>query len=567
MTAASEARQTDQTGEFLRALFGPAFPDNCWGLVWSLVDKRSHWVKVPRLPGGADPYATDIYVGMGLVGKDVVDRCGERGRASAIDVCWIPGAWIDIDVAGEAHEKSNLPPDFETAWRILDECAYPPSLVVHTGGGLHAYWLVEGGLYFETEAEQREGRALVEGWQRHLMTVAHELGGYQLDSTYSLAQLLRVPGTLNHKYEVARDVTIERADGPIYNGVADLGAYAVAEPSSLNKTEGPAGGAVVEAQIEVSGAELTMDDMDSLRANLDDFDDMWYHRTPLGDGSLSAYDLSLANMAARAGFSDAKIADLIHHHRRYHQDPKDKGSREDYLRRTIAKAREGQVPMAAPESASKAEDREQLLALISSRLRMNIESIYHYTDDSWEFHLEEGQIPSPDDTGWVTTVEVGSSDTLMSPSRFHRVWFSQTQKMLDRFKQAQWDDVVAAISAVAEWRDLGAAADERRMVMDWLAQHFTHETPVIDCSDETLFHERRPYRHDENGPVFFFLSTFQEWILAYRNERTDSKHLGKVLRSLGCEPHREQGTNPRTGKKTVYNVWMIPRSLVADLGI
>lgn len=59
-------------------------------------------------------------------------------------------------------------------------------------------------------------------------------------------------------------------------------------------------------------------------------------RTP--DGSASSYDMALANYAARAGWTEQEIADLIIAHRRTH-DAKPKADLQDYLARTIAEAR------------------------------------------------------------------------------------------------------------------------------------------------------------------------------------------------------------------------------------
>lgn len=64
------------------------------------------------------------------------------------------------------------------------------------------------------------------------------------------------------------------------------------------------------------------------------------HTSRTLDGSASSYDLSLANYAVRAGWTDQEIANLIIAHRRKH-NAKPKVDLQDYLARTITTARSG----------------------------------------------------------------------------------------------------------------------------------------------------------------------------------------------------------------------------------
>jgi hypothetical protein len=74
------------------------------------------------------------------------------------------------------------------------------------------------------------------------------------------------------------------------------------------------------------------------------------HTSPTPDGSASSYDMALANYAARAGWTDQEIADLIIAHRRAHE-AKPKADLQGYLARTIAEARSKTTPAAALEPA------------------------------------------------------------------------------------------------------------------------------------------------------------------------------------------------------------------------
>jgi len=63
-------------------------------------------------------------------------------------------------------------------------------------------------------------------------------------------------------------------------------------------------------------------------------------RTDLADPSQSGYDLSLATIAVLRGWTDQEVAKLIIAVRREHNEKPEKALREDYIRRTIAKAKQ-----------------------------------------------------------------------------------------------------------------------------------------------------------------------------------------------------------------------------------
>jgi hypothetical protein len=111
----------------------------------------------------------------------------------------LPGLYFDIDLASGAHAASALPSTTAQAMGFLHALPAPPSLVLHTGGGLHAYWLFETPLYLTTETE----RAAVSQVLRQFAYTVCQAGathGWTLDALRDLARVLRPPGTINHKY-------------------------------------------------------------------------------------------------------------------------------------------------------------------------------------------------------------------------------------------------------------------------------------------------------------------------------------------------------------------------------
>jgi hypothetical protein len=95
------------------------------------------------------------------------------------------------------HDFKTTPED--QARSLLAVCPDPPSIIVHSGGGLHSYWLL---------AQPIPADATLKRW---LVNLAYTL---KADSAAALVtQILRVPGTRNWKkparYPEGRPVVIE----------------------------------------------------------------------------------------------------------------------------------------------------------------------------------------------------------------------------------------------------------------------------------------------------------------------------------------------------------------------
>ncbi len=267
----------------------------------------------------------NVYVGLGLRRA----RGSERQRGAVEDVVVIPGVWADFDVAGDTHTDNGKHyfPTKAAVQTFLDGLPAKPSIVVDSGGGLHAYWLFREPWLFEDDAERLDAAAVVEGWQRFLQRRARALG-FDIDSTFDLARVLRVAPSLNHKVDPPLRVSVIHSDGPRYN------------PGDFSEWAAPAGdgapaatGAVTirwDAEAPAKFEALLVADPRT-RAT-------WDHRRPdLRDQTPTGYTMALANVAVTAGWTDQEIADLLVAARRhYGADRKYAG----WYARTIAKARE-----------------------------------------------------------------------------------------------------------------------------------------------------------------------------------------------------------------------------------
>jgi putative DNA primase/helicase len=131
----------------------------------------------------------DIYFG-------VAPRATEKGRKTE-DCLALYALFADLDFkdfASEAHARERL-----AAFPL------PPSAVVASGGGLHAYWFLQGPMYLQGDGAQRA--------KENLRALATAVGG-DLKSAEP-ARILRLPGTFNHKpdYGEPRPVVLEFIDG------------------------------------------------------------------------------------------------------------------------------------------------------------------------------------------------------------------------------------------------------------------------------------------------------------------------------------------------------------------
>lgn len=185
--------------DFLQQLYGADAPGHL--VIWTLEGERSHWFPANdleavarRAVGLAD--TCNVYFGIGLHPQAL--GSGKRGKAEGVIA--IPGLWLDIDIKGEAHKGDKLPPDLGAALELLDECGPPPSVVVNSGHGLHAWWLFAEPWVFANADERKAAQELVRRFQRQFQERAVKRG-WRIDSTPDLARVLRLPGTMNRKLE------------------------------------------------------------------------------------------------------------------------------------------------------------------------------------------------------------------------------------------------------------------------------------------------------------------------------------------------------------------------------
>jgi hypothetical protein len=200
MTGIEKVAEPEVIAQFVQAVHGRS-P----GLVEIFV--------LPRKVAGFDPVAdvvaeseflaelaeagSTIYIGCATLGSEPAAGC----RGSEPDTLAIPGVWADIDTTEGSHgvSPSGMPlPGSEGATELINSLGLEPSVLVHSGGGLQAWWLFEEPWVFTTPEEREKakwfsglfGATLVEHGRRM---------GFHVDNVSDLPRLLRPAGTVNHK--------------------------------------------------------------------------------------------------------------------------------------------------------------------------------------------------------------------------------------------------------------------------------------------------------------------------------------------------------------------------------
>ena len=204
------------TIEFFQVLY----PEDTEGhtYLWTMPDKRTQMFScaahadIAQAAQKASDAGKDVYFPVGV--SERLFRAHERAKSA--DIVAIPALWVDIDIAGDSHAAKALPPDYAAARALLPEML-DPSLIVHSGHGIHAYYAFRELLDTRTDAERHTAEDLLRRLQGAVRARAAE-NGWHVDSVPDLCRVLRVPGTLNRKGgDAVPCIVSEYSEGLRYN--------------------------------------------------------------------------------------------------------------------------------------------------------------------------------------------------------------------------------------------------------------------------------------------------------------------------------------------------------------
>lgn len=328
----------------LLALFGD-LPEGAppWFHLWRQAGHVTQWCRTPEeATAWAHGNPVDLYVGPALAARPGGSRQRIVGKATSGNRSPVAAGLValvgDIDIAGPGHtDEKDYPPDIDAALAIVAALPLPPTFVIHSGGGLHLWWVLREAWVFDTDGEREQAHEILRGWQGTIAATARRLG-YEVDSVPDIARVLRVPGTHNGKLaHNLRPVTIlQEAPARRYNpqdfapffpqDVPD--ATPEAQPIDVPDIALPCG-ADADAMMPRFKAALARDA--TLAAT-------WARtRTNLNDSTPSGYDQALASgLACRHGWGGPELAWALRYSRNAHKGDRRVGH--DYIARTVGNA-------------------------------------------------------------------------------------------------------------------------------------------------------------------------------------------------------------------------------------
>ncbi len=421
----------------------------------------------------------------------------------------------------------------------------PPSLLVHSGGGLQAWWLFKEPWALEHAEEVAKAGALSARWIRALRARA-AARGWDLDSVGDLPRVMRVPGTANCKIAgTPRPVRLLEINDRRYNP-SDMEEYLDLIGAERVSTTAPKQSASTDL-VYSTDANPPFDLFQVLCDAEQKFKNAWDHkRKDMQDQSASAYDMALADYAVQACWTDQHIADLlIAHRRRWNEDPK---LRDSYYAKTIAKAREKftagdlmreidylvtpdpennrdedgeKKPAPAPEDPL--QKKSQLVDRLSQVFKVKIIRVLKYVSDPPEYALETEH----------GTIRLGEVSNLIEPRPLRLKIAAVASKLIPMFKQnAQWEKIAAALLEACVEVPVGAEGTNAGLVNSWLAAYLDAK-PVLDSVEEADG-SKSPFLRDSH--VHVYLADFRRWVHINTGDRVPPKELGILLRRSGAEP-------------------------------
>jgi len=317
------------TGDFLKELYEKK-PGNHNILIWTKNHHSEWFTKIEEAAAYVKSNPDDVYFGVGTSEKNF----GGSKRCPKSQISGIPGFWADIDIHAEgAHKGKMYPKDMAEAMSLVKVPEMEPTLVVHSGYGLHCYWLFDEYWSFDGPLDRKQAADLE---QRMNVTIQNRAAavGVTVDSVFDLSRILRPVGSMNCKQTKKEKVKLIENSGKRYspiNLISLLDPIPEEKQKKVTKKH-----VVLDSRVEINlDATVPASRLFELSSVYENFPATWSNDRG-GKWSPSEYDLSLANMAIGVGWSEQETIDLIIHSRRENDtlDVK-KMKRRDYLEGTI----------------------------------------------------------------------------------------------------------------------------------------------------------------------------------------------------------------------------------------
>jgi putative DNA primase/helicase len=296
-----------QARSFFKEIFGPSIP-TLYGDI-----------EIRAFPKGGRPIqffcktideAVKVAIEQSSVGYDsyfgVNPRVGGQGKKE--NVHYIVAFHAEVDYGQSGHRKKPAHETYEAALESIKAFDTPPTIVNHSGGGFHCYWVL-------SEPESVSGHG-IEALETINAFLCERIGGDK--GTHNLDRILRVPGTYNFKLENnPREVVTVITGGPKYR-VSDLERF----PLKQEKPAGEPLKIVEDPAEEQIGSAKSIDDLHLT----DHIKNLILHGNDGSYPSRSEADQAVITMLVSKGLSQNEIKAIFESHSigekyRQHQAP------------------------------------------------------------------------------------------------------------------------------------------------------------------------------------------------------------------------------------------------------
>jgi hypothetical protein len=171
------------------------------------------------------PQRFDVY--LGCVTTNEAPEFGRGKNRHRLDV---PGAWLDLDVETDGHHRPRGDGrrhlrDQAEALELLKMSGLPePTALIHSGGGLYAWWLFDQPLVLQDDdADRAAALSLSAAINQHVSSVAADRLDVGVDKVGDVVRVLRPPGVFNWKNPLAaKPVQLLSLDEELRVSVDDL---------------------------------------------------------------------------------------------------------------------------------------------------------------------------------------------------------------------------------------------------------------------------------------------------------------------------------------------------------
>lgn len=168
---------------------------------------RASWKKIARAAAHLAQHQT-VYHSVALQHPDCEPHPWHRSKNGT--AYQVPGLWFDLDLGYGQHAASTLPQSDQEALDFLHSLPARPSVILHSGGGLYAWWFFKEPCVLTTTEEREQVARLAQQFTRTLVE-AGRLHDWTLDALGDLGRVLRPAGSINGKYGLPVTILEETA--------------------------------------------------------------------------------------------------------------------------------------------------------------------------------------------------------------------------------------------------------------------------------------------------------------------------------------------------------------------